>query len=284
MKHSTARVGALAVLGLTVMAMGMATGRAQTGQNGQNDESRPSLTQPKPPEPPKDAKPVATPEDNDYQAIFDARNGEPQHVIELGEAFMVKYPDSKYGIGVDSILTPAYMGTDQFDKMVNAGSKVLQMDPDDVDILPLLAWAIPRRVSAKTPDGAQQLQKAQAWARHGIELLSALTKPENLDQAAFEKAKNEKLSMCHDGLGVVDIKTGRYDDAITEITQAMQLGGEPDLVDDFLLGVAQEATNHFPDAIASFNKCATDGPVQQQCKNGIDDTKKKAAKSEEAPK
>ncbi len=278
MKCFMARVGALAVLlGLPLLATGGA-------QDGQSQESRPSLTQPKPSEAPKDAKPVTTPEDDAYQAIYDARGGEPQHAIELGQAFLAKYPDSKYQLSVYSFLTPAYMGTNQIDKMVDAGGKVLQIDPDDVDILPLLAYAVPRRFNAQTPEGAQQLQKAQGWARHGIELLGVLAKPENLDETAFQNAKNEKLSMCHDGLGVVDIKTGKYDDAIAELTQAMQLGNETDPVDYFLLGVAQEATNHFPDAIASFTKCATDGPMQTQCKNGIDDTRKKEAKNVEAPK
>jgi tetratricopeptide (TPR) repeat protein len=278
MKCFMARVGALAVLmGLSLQATGWA-------QNDQSQESRPSLTQPKPSEAPKDAKPVTTPEDDAYQAIYDARGGEPQHVIELGQAFIAKYPDSKYQLSVYSFLTPAYMGTNQIDKMLEAGGKVLQIDPDDVDILPILAWAVPRRFNGQTAEGAQQLEKAQGWARHGIELLNALAKPENLDETAFQNAKNEKLSMCHDGLGVADLKTGKYDDAIAELTQAMHLGSQPDPVDYFLLGLAQEATSHFADAIASFTKCATDGPMQTQCKTGIDDTKKKEAKNIEAPK
>ena len=67
MKCFMARVGALAVLmGLSLQATGWT-------QNDQSQESRPSLTQPKPPEAAKDAKPVPTPEDNVYQAIYDAR-------------------------------------------------------------------------------------------------------------------------------------------------------------------------------------------------------------------
>ena len=255
-------------------------------QNDPNNESRPSLKQQAPGETAKDRKapPPPTPEDDAYQAFFAARTGDPAKVVELGEAFIAKYPMSVHELAVYSLLTPAYMETNQIDKMIDVGGKALQMDPDDVDVLPVLAWAVPRRANGQTPEGLQQLQKAQAWARHGIELLNAVVKPDGLDQATFDAAKNEKLSMCHDGLGVVNIKTGKYDDAIAELTQAMQLGNEADSVDYLLLGVAQEATSHFDDAIASFTKCATNGPVQTQCKNGIDDTKKKAAKNVEAPK
>lgn len=279
MKCRVARVGALAVLG--VLLAGMAS-----AQNDQNNESRPSLKQQAPGETAKDQKapPPPTPEDDAYQAFFAARTGDPAKVVELGEAFIAKYPMSVHELAIYSLLTPAYMETNQVDKMIDVGGKALQMDPDDVDVLPVLAWAVPRRANGQTPEGLQQLQKAQAWARHGIELLNAVVKPDGLDQATFDAAKNEKLSMCHDGLGVVNIKTGKYDDAIAELTQAMQLGNEADPVDYLLLGVAQEATSHFDDAIASFTKCATNGPVQTQCKNGIDDTKKKAAKNVEAPK
>ena len=279
MKCRVARVGALAVLGILVAGMAWA-------ENDQNNEQRPSLKQPAPGETAKDQKapPAPTPEDDAYQAFFAARTGDPAKVVELGEAFIAKYPMSVHELAVYSLLTPAYMVTNQVDKMIDVGGKALQMDPDDVDVLPVLAWAVPRRANGQTPEGLQQLQKAQAWARHGIELLNAVVKPDGLDQATFDAAKNEKLSMCHDGLGVVNIKTGKYDDAIAELTQAMQLGNEADPVDDLLLGVAQEATSHFDDAIASFTKCATNGPVQTQCKSGIDDTKKKAAKNVEAPK
>ena len=278
MKCLVARVGALAVLGILLTGMALA-------QNDQNNESRPSLKQPTPGETAKDQKAPGgtTPEDDAYQAVYNARNGDPATVVELGEAFIAKYPTSAHELAVYSLLTPAYMETNQVDKMLDIGGKALQMDPDDVDILPVLAWAVPRRVNGQTPEGLQQLQKAQAWARHGIELLNALAKPDGVDEATFDAAKNEKLSMCHDGLGVVDIKTGKYDDAIAELTQAMQLGNETDPVDYLLLGLAQESTNHFADAIASFTKCATNGPVQTQCKNGLDDTKKKAAKNVEAP-
>ena len=89
--------------------------------------------------------------------------------------------------------------------------------------------------------------------------------------------------MCHDGLGVVAVKTGKYDEAVTELTQAMQMSEEPDLVDNYLLGIAEVNTSHFTDAIANFTKCSASGPMQTQCKGQLDATKKKSQNSLEAP-
>jgi len=277
MTYCVAAFGAIAVLAISLFGTGWA-------QNGQDNESRPSLRQ-QPGQTAKDDQkpPAPTPEDNDYQAVVSAQS-DPGNLIPLGEAFVAKYPGSTHMLAVYSILTPAYLETNQVEKMVDVGGKALQLDPDDVDVLPILAFAVPRRTNAQTPEGMQQLQRAQAWAQHGIELLNALAKPEGADDAAFQAAKNDKLSMCHDGLGAVDLKTGKFDDAITELTQSMQLGSEPDPVDYLLLGIAQESTNHFDEAVASFTKCAAAGPVQTQCKAGIDETKKKAAKDADAPK
>ena len=81
-----------------------------------------------------------------------------------------------------------------------------------------------------------------------------MPKPAEMDDAAFSKAKNDKLAMCHDGLGVAAVKTGKFDEAIAELTQSMQLSSTPDPVDYYLLGVADEQASHFTDAIAAFHQ------------------------------
>src|SRR5437879_13031493 len=99
---------------------------------------------------------------------------------------------SVYAGAVYSELASAYLNTSQADKMVTAGTKAVEINPDNVDVLPLLAWAIPRRVTAQTPDAAQQLAKAQDYAKHGIQLLATMPKPEEMDDAAFTKRSEER--------------------------------------------------------------------------------------------
>jgi tetratricopeptide (TPR) repeat protein len=270
MKSVIVKAGTLVVLGLFLVAAGWA------------QQTAPSLNQPKPGQ---KGGPVVTKAENDaYKAIYNARNGDPMHLSELGEAFVAKFPMSYYDGPVYAMLTGTYMNTNQTDKMIDTGTKALALDPDNIDVLPILAWAIPRRVNGNSPDNTQLLQKAQGYAHHGLDLLATLEKPKDMSDTDFTKSKNEKASMCHDGLGVVAVKTGKFDDAITELTQAMQLSEDPDPVDQYLLGVADASTSHFTDAIANFTKCAANGPMQAQCKSQIDDVKKKSQNSLEAPK
>ena len=285
MRHSIGRASALVLLIVSLVAIGWAQGDNQ-GQNekqkGKN-QGNSSLDQEKPGQP-AGGQGVSKDEAKAYKAFYDTRNGDPMKIIELGEGFIAKYPSSLYAGAVYSTLATAYLNANQADKMVVSGQKALEINPDNVDVLPLMAWAIPRRVTGQTADGPQQLAKAEDYAKHGIQLLTTMPKPAEMDDEAFTKAKNEKLAMCHDGLGVAEVKTGKYDAAIAELNQSVELSATPDPVDFYLLGVANQVTSHFTDAIDAFTKCSSAGPLQTQCKAGLDEAKKKSQNSLEAPK
>lgn len=280
MKHSILKVSALVLLSFSLISVASAQNQNQKNKKDQKGQDGASLDQEKP-----DAKGGASKDElKAYKEVYDTRGADPAHLIEVGESFLAKYPMSIYAGAVYSELASAYLNTNQPDKMVTAGTKAVEINPDNVDVLPLLAWAIPRRITAQTPDAAQQLTKAQDYAKHGIQLLTTMPKPEEMDDAAFTKAKNEKLAMCHDGIGVAEVKSGKYDDAIAELNQSVELSATPDPVDFYLLGVANQLTSHFTDSMAAFTKCSTAGPLQAQCKSGLDEVKKKSQNSLEAPK
>jgi tetratricopeptide (TPR) repeat protein len=282
MRHSVGKTIALVLLIMSLASMGWA--QNDNSQNQKNKKgSNNSLDQEKPGQP-GGGQAVGKDEAKAYKAFYDARNGDSMKVIELGEGFLAKYPMSLYAGAVYSTLTTAYLNTNQPDKMLTAGEKALEINPDNVDVLPLLAWAIPRRVTGQTADGPKQLAQAEDYAKHAIQLITTIPKPAEMDDVAFTKAKNEKLAMCHDGLGVAEVKTAKYDDAIADLNQSVELSATPDPVDFYLLGVSNQATSHFTDAIAAFTKCSADGPFQAQCKAGLDEAKKKSQNSLEAPK
>ena len=220
--------------------------------------------------------PVNKAEEEAYKALYAARTGSPATQIRLAEDFVAKYPQSHYLMGVYSQLTTAYYAEGQEDKMFVAGTKAIELNPDNVDVLALLAMAMPRRVKATTPDAQQQFQKAETYARHAIELIPNLTKPDTVDDATFEKAKNDKLSMAHSGLGLIDIQHQKFEDARTELTQAVQLSSTPDPVDYYLLGNADVQASFYNDAVAAYEKCSASGPLVSQCKSRAESAKKDA--------
>jgi len=267
-----------AMFGLTVaIFLGAGISRAQYGQAA-SPSPAPAPTQNTPPAK-ESGKPqkINKAEEAAYKNVLAAQGGDPAMQIQIGEDFITKFPMSKYVGGVYGLLTTAYYTTGNTDKMFAAGAKSLELNPDNVDVLALLAMAIPRRVKSNTPDGPQQLQKAEVYAHHAIELIPSLTKPETVDDATFEKAKNDKLALCHSGLGLLDIGHQKFDDARTELTQAVQLATSPDPVDYYLLGNADDQASFLNGAIAAYDKCAATGPLVTQCKAREDSVKKKVA-------
>jgi tetratricopeptide (TPR) repeat protein len=281
MKAKFLRSSAALLAFAVAISVGASVSRAQYGGGGPAIPAQPAQPPAGTPAPGGTAKPAAPPvnkaEEEAYKALYAARTGPPATQIQMGEDFVTKYPQSHYLMGVYSQLTTAYYAEGQEDKMFVAGTKAIELNPDNTDVLSLLAMAMPRRVRSTTPDAQQQFQKAETYARHAIELIPNLTKPETVDDATFEKAKNDQLSMAHSGLGLIAIQHSKYDDARTELTQAVHLSSTPDPVDYYLLGNADVQASYYNDAVAAYEKCAASGPLVAQCKARAESAKKDAA-------
>ena len=231
--------------------------------------------------------PVNAEEDAAYKAFQTVNQNDATKKIEVGEAFLQKYPESRYKSPVYGALAYAYLQTGNTQKMQEYGEKELTIAPNDVSTLALLGQTLPRSLhgSAGTPEAVQTLAKAEQYSKQAIEITPTLPKPENLTEEAFASAKNQTLAMAHSGLGLVYVRRGKNAEAIPELEQAVKIDPNPDPVNYYLLGMANKITSHFDDAVAAFNRCAAmNGPMQGTCKAQADDAKKLGATQLSAPK
>src|ERR1700731_938390 len=121
MKHWIAKASALVALTLCLMSPGLAQDQKnQKDQKGKGGQT--TLDQQKPGEKGAEGGPVVSKEeDAAYKVVYDARVGDPKHLIEVGEGFLAKYPMSIYAGAVYSELTTAYLNAGQEDKFLEAG-------------------------------------------------------------------------------------------------------------------------------------------------------------------
>jgi tetratricopeptide (TPR) repeat protein len=263
---------------------------AQYKQPGQSQQPAQSTEKPKVPEatpltldsaPP----PVSAEEDAAFKAYQDAPPSDWAKKIELGEAFVQKYPQSRYLPPIYSGLTIAYMSTNQIQKMLDTGDKAVELTPSDVTTLAILAQTISRVTNSSMPNSAKQLEKAESYSKKAIEVAPTLPKPPSLTDEAFASAKNQALAAAHSGLGLVYVKQGKNAEAIPELEASIKVDPTPDPVNYYLLGMANKGASHFDDAIVAFNKCAAmTSSLQATCKAQADDAKKKSATELSAPK
>jgi tetratricopeptide (TPR) repeat protein len=281
---------------LTVCLLwGAASASAQNGQQGQQggQSQPPSQQQQSPADKDKqpnpaplsmDNAPASPEEDSASKAV--QQTTDPSKRIQMAEEFLQKYPQSRYRPAMYQALVSGYFATQQVPKMLEAGEKEVELNPNDAPVLAVMGQALARTYNAKAPDAAKQLDKAELYSKRAIEITPTLAKPENLTDEAFSNAKTDTLVMAHSGLGLVYIRRGRFSEAIPELEQSVKTDThpDPDPVNYYLLGVADKQTSHFEAAAAAFSKCATvQSTLQATCKSSAEEAKKQGSTQLSAP-
>jgi predicted Zn-dependent protease len=92
--------------------------------------------------------------------------------------------------------------------------------------------------------------------------------------------------MAHGGLGLVYVRRAKYAEAIPELEQSIKADTrpQPDPVNYYLLGLANDKTSHFAAAATAFTQCAAiQSSLQPTCKNLADESKKHGESQLSAP-
>src|ERR1700676_996816 len=229
--------------------------------------------------------PVNAEEDAAMKAFRAAPITDTAKKDQLGEEFVQKYPQSRYRGEVYSILVRGYLSLNQVDKMETVGDKEIELNPNDAQTLAIIGSTLPRVMNASTPDPQKRLDKAEQYSKRALEILPTLAKPEELSDAEFLKAKDQTSALAYSGLGIVAIRRSRFAEAIPNFEQAVKLDPTPDPVKFYLLGLSNEKTSHFDDAVAAFTKCAAvPGALQTTCRAGADEAKKLGTTQLSAPR
>jgi tetratricopeptide (TPR) repeat protein len=253
---------------------------AQTGQQGQKPQSTAPQASGQAPAAGQKAPtgPVAkTPaEEKAYTAFYKLSGSDPKAIISSGNSFVQKFPASEYNSEVYARMTNAYREMGNEDKMFEMADKALKLNPNNVDVLSLMAYSIPRRIDPNNLDSRQKLAQAEIYANRALSLIPTMPKPTNLTDEQFTTAKNAELSSCHSGLGLVDFYQHNLTGMITELEQAVKLDPTPDPTDQFLLGFAYVQAKRYTDAVTPLEACSKNPEMASRCKSLLDQVKKHA--------
>jgi tetratricopeptide (TPR) repeat protein len=229
--------------------------------------------------------PVNAEEDAAIQAFRAAPITDMAKKDQLGEEFLQKYPQSRYRPEVYALLVRGYLSLGQIDKMETVGDKEIELNPSDAQTLAIVGSTLPRVMNANTAEPQKRLDKAEQYSKRALEVLPTLVKPAELSDSEFLKAKDQTSALAYSGLGLVAFRRSKFAEAIPNFEQAVKLDPVPDPVNFYLLGISNEKTSHFDDAVNAFTKCAAvPGGLQATCKTGADEAKKMATTQLSAPK
>jgi hypothetical protein len=138
----------------------------------------------------------------EYNAYVGAiQQTDPAAKISGLEAFLQQYPQSVMKEDALEALMGAYQQTGNGDKMSDAAQRLLQVNPDNVRALALLAYT--RRAAAQAGQNPQQnLQEAQQYGQKGLDALQKFAKPEGVSDADYEKLKREMGGIFNGAVGL----------------------------------------------------------------------------------
>ncbi len=170
-----------------------------------------------------------------YNAM--ATEKDPNKKISLAEAFLKKYADSDFKSGAYLAEMQSYVQMNQTDKAVGAAREVLKYDPDNLDALAFLSYVFPFTFKADEPDATSKLSRSESDARHGLDALQKLQKPDNVTDQQFEQYVKPKRAVFNNAVGFVQLQQKDYPAAITSFKAALQ-DNPSDVYTNYRLGLA----------------------------------------------
>jgi tetratricopeptide (TPR) repeat protein len=215
-----------------------------------------------------------------YRAFHKVTDDEPDKKIHLGNAFLAKYPSGRYTESVYEELSQTYYNRKDLPSFYTFSEKGISLFPDDVHLLALSGWAIPRAFDPHEPDADKRLDKAEMYEKHALDVMDKMQKPAAFTDDQFAQFKSGEQAVAHSGLGLVYFRREQYDASEKELEIATKNEAKPDPTDFFILGADLENLSRYQEAADAFNRCAQiPGSVQENCKKYAGDASQRAAEA-----
>jgi len=190
---------------------GIATGQ-QTTTQPQTQPAAPAQTQPAASQP-QQKKEIKDPAE--YNAYVGAvQQTDAAAKISGLEAFLAQYPNSVMKEDALELLMGTYQGAGNQAKVMDTANRLLAANPNNVRALVLLAFnerAAASAMSAGTEEGkkaqAQKWADARQHAEKGLAAVPAMSKPDGVSDADFQKQKTQMSGLLNSVAGFAALQS-----------------------------------------------------------------------------
>ncbi len=223
---------------LAMLLVAAVTAVAQTASAPAQPQQNPAPAA-APPQQKKEIKDQA-----EYNAYVGALGQQdPAAKISGFEAFITQYPNSVMKEEALEQLMGAYQLAGNLPKMIETAQKVLQVNPNNMKALVLLAFA--KRTTAKTP---QDLVDAAQYGEKGLQVLPTWPKPDGMSDADYQKFKTQANGIFNGAGGMAAFQNKDYAKAEQYLRAAVE--GDPN-----------DVSNIYPLALAYLTPGPTEKPL-----------------------
>jgi len=207
-----------------------------------------------------------------YQAFLKERD--PAKKTKLASSFLQKYPKSPLVEQVHVGLMNMYRAQQDWKNAYLSADNALALQPDDVDVLTMVGWTIPHVYSPNDLNADEELDKAEKYAKHAMDVLAKMPKPQGMNDMQFAAAKAKRSFQAHSALGLVYFRRDDYETSAKELELATNGNPIQDQTDLFVLGTDLQNLKRYGEAADAYGACAQiAGALQDQCKQSATSTK-----------
>jgi tetratricopeptide (TPR) repeat protein len=191
-----------------------------------------------------------------FSGIYQVR--EPGKRAELLARFAKAFPDSPYANQALGVAATSFAQAQNTPKMLEVANGLLAKDPDNLGMLLVL--------SDYYCDKADQLAKAETYAKKAISLLDAAPKPEGATDEQWAQQKNLQKGLALSSLGQVNIEKKANMQAVENLKAAAPLLKQDDASygrNQYRLGFALLNLKRTAEAKEAFTQAASvNGPYK----------------------
>jgi tetratricopeptide (TPR) repeat protein len=214
-----------------------------------------------------------------FQAFV--KESSPQKRIPLIQAFIKKYPKSDFLASAYVAEMQTYAQLNQTSKAIASAKQALETDPDNLLPLYYLSFTFPYTFKASAPDAQTELSQGAQYARHGLEVLQSMQKPDGVSQEKFENEVKTDRAVFNISIGFAALQQKNYSQAIKALEAAAQDEPKNVLIYSFL---GQAYYNESPREInkAIWHLARATALAQQSNSPNVDQLKKSFSQVYEA--
>lgn len=212
-------------------------------------------------QPPKQPAPKSKQE---LEAVLAVQNAaDPDARIKAAEELLAKFADTDYKEFALQMQTLSHQQKNDFDNMMIAGERTLEVNGDNVIVLITMAQSIPQRTREHDLDKDEKLGKAEKYARKAQALLPNLPKfnPQISDED-WMGYKKGAMSQAHEALGMVAFTRRDFAAAEKSFKQAAEIAPQPDPATLYRLGMTYATQNKLDEAMAAMDQAIAAGGVK----------------------
>ena len=202
----------------------------------------------------------------ELDALFEVQNTtDPDVRIGAIHTLLINFKDTEFKEYANFMMMLAYQQKNDYEMMLLYGEMTLELNPENIDTLISLSYAIAARSGEFDLDKDEKLAKAEDFAKRALLVIPTL---ENLREDVTPEdwliAKKDYMSQAHDSLGLVAIKRKDFPAAEKSLRQSLQVASTQGASTFYHLGNALKEQGRVDEALEMADKSIAAGGVMAE--------------------